>query len=757
MEVLWRGSEYDFQPKTIEGGGDNYTKFSNIDGNIYGADTESVQLTDRYEVQCFTCSSQSSGEHLVYVEEKANVLPVFLEWFLNQYEEELFSGKHHFIYYHNLEYDWLQMVKNDPLLLELAKIGVSPGEDIELYRLDRFRVKMKKNSLFTGSAPHVKLRIGRGRENFTLYIFDTFSFFPGSLDSLAKDLKLEVEKMERQESIGKIDFRTIPDNDPEKTYFEKYAKIDSQVTRLAGEKIRELHRSAGMTKIRPSAPAYAINLLFHMMDENESIVTGIPQVDIMQLILNTYRGGRTGGIYHGKVENISVLDFHSSYPASMLSLPSFSPNMIYARLTGEELELDNVISILEETGNAFLNISGRETDQHYPSLLTTFNGKLTPVYGEFKEMSTTGYEFLVGVKSGGLTDIVIHDCIVLIDTEENPKLPFRDFASGAYKRKQDSEKGSVEYASAKLALNAAYGKLIESRSQTMLGASDARDYLPYIEGMEKEFGNYYYSKYAKALEHGKRLGDIYEDLLNELEQNFGAETLEEMKFKMFGDYTISGRIYGRYVTPAAASLITGCSRARLLAAMKLLKALYWDTDSVFVPGLSGDVEETNLILAPALEWLPANAVPVRVGDELGELDYEMINGSGYLAGVKRYYLNDPDKEKKPKKATHGIPALPKEKQEDIIASLATGKNYKYESKPKPLKAKESKRAEDIGSFMSRWFESQFHLDERLQWERVSGGWTGTVKPFDEMDVKNKYSQEELEQFTFQLEELKENA
>ncbi|MCU7522770.1 MAG: hypothetical protein HF312_21390, partial [Ignavibacteria bacterium] len=629
MEVTWRGAEYEFEPRIIEGGGDNYTRYSNINGLIFGSDTESVQLPDRYEPQCFTCSDPWGGDYLEYIPEKEIAIHFFLKWFLEKYFDRMQEqGSHHFLYYHNLEYDWLQLVKYDERLLELAKIGVSPSEDINLFRFDGYRITLKKNALFAGSAPHMKLRISKGSKKnekaFTLYLYDTFSFFPSSLAKLAEDLKLGLDKMERQESLGQVDFRNVPDDDEEKIYFEKYAKIDSRVTQLAAEKIRELHKHAGMTKVRPSSPAYAINLLFHMMEEGQAIKTGISHQGIMQLILDTYRGGRTGGIFHGQVKGVSVLDFHSSYPASMLGLPSFSPSMQYIQLEGEELALDNVLEILQETGNAFLKISGRETNPIYPSLLTTFNDKLTPVYGEFKEIATTGYEFFVGVQSGGLVDIVIHECVVLLDVDENPNLPFKQFAETAYIDKNNSTKGSVEYTAAKLKLNSAYGKLIESRTQTMIGASDARDYLPFIEGMEKEFGNFYYSEYVKALEDGKRLGDIYEDLLDQLHENFDEETVENMQVKMFGDFSISGRVYGRYVVPAAASLITGCSRARLLCAMKALNALYWDTDSVFVLGLDGDKESTNLKLAQTLFWLPYNAVPVQVGDELGELDYEMV-------------------------------------------------------------------------------------------------------------------------------------
>ncbi|WID10851.1 putative DNA-directed DNA polymerase [Lysinibacillus phage phiG2] len=755
MELNWRNDTYEFFPKTITGGKDRLTQYSNIGGNIYGADTESVQLDDRYEVQCFTFSAESDGESLIYVPERDNVFPTFLEWFLTNYEHELFDYAHHFIYYHNLEYDWLQMIKNDHRLLEMAKIGVSPSEDIKLFQVKDFHITLKKNALFAGSAPHIRLRIKKGRKAFTLYIQDTFSFFPGSLEGIAKDLNLGIEKMTRQLDIGQVDYRTMKDgeNDGEKEYFEKYAKVDALVTRLTGERIRELHVQAGMTKIRPSAPSYAINLLFHMMDEEQSIVTGVHDESIMQLILDTYRGGRTGGIYHGKVDNISVLDFHSSYPASMLPLPSFSPSMIYARLDEDELELENVLEILKETGNAFLTISGREVDSKYPSLLTTYNGKLTPIYGEFENISTTGYEFYVGVMSGGLQDIVIHECVVLLDTEDDVKLPFNVFAKSAYQRKQDAIKASVEYISAKLGLNASYGKLIESRSQTLIGASDSRDYLPYIEGMEKEFGNYYYSKYDTALQNGQRLIDIYDDIMDELEQSFEEDVRENMKVKMFGDFSISGRVYGRHVTPAGASLITGCSRARLLCAMKALKAIYWDTDSVFVPNLVCDVDAINETLAITNDWLPMGTVPIRIGEELGELDIELANGYGYLAGTKRYYL-DAETAEKPKRATHGIPALPKDLTKDIIQALATGQNFKYESKPKPLKAKESKTPEDIGSFVAKWFDSQFRLDDRLSWERGTQGWDGNVRPFVEMPIQRTYKDEEIQQFYFALDDMK---
>lgn len=764
MLIKWHGDEYEFAPRTLEGGVDRETKFSNIDAPIFGADTESVHLTDRYEPQCFTLSDPRGEDHLKYLPEKDFAFHSFMRYMVGRFGDYLIEAGNAFIFFHNLEYDWLQLVKNDPRLLEMARIGVGPNADVDLFRIGSFKISLKKDALFSGSAPHFTIHIRQGRTGCNLFFRDSFSFFPSSLAKVAKDLKLDVAKDERQEDLGLRDFRQVADADPAKIYFETYAKKDSRVTQLAGERIRDLHIEARMTKIRASSPGYAIHLLYHMMKPGTVIKSGSWDQAIMQLIFDTYRGGRTGGIVHGRVKNVSVYDFHSSYPASMCSLPSFNENMAYVRL--EDLRTENVLAILEETGNAFLRVSGTETDSEYPSLITTHNGKLTPIYGAFENIATTGVEFYVGMKSGGLTDVTVHECVVLLDMDENPVLPFKVFAETAYHRKANSAKGTTEYASAKLALNSAYGKLIESRTQTLISARDYGVYLPYIDGMEKDFGNYYYQKYLDAIEIGLTLEEKLDDLMGEILENFEEEVRSKMLHKMFGDYSISGRIYGRNVVPAAASLITAISRARLLAFIKVTGGLYWDTDSGFVQGEYTD-EEMNEILERSDEWLPANVKKLRVGDELGDLDCEIRSASGFLAGIKRYYLSKqdpcPDCTGDPecprckgkgtveiiKSAIHGIPALPKNRTEDVISFLATGQDFDYESKPKPMKANESKTIEEIGSFKSKRYKSAFHLDDRLQWIKTEEGWVGQLKPFTEQGVK-EISQAQIERYQKQL-------
>lgn len=752
MDILWRGDEYEFTPRTLQGGKDKWNRNSNILSPIFGADTESVQLSKVYEPQLFTFSDQG-GDYLEYLDSGCVALIPFLTFvhdiFMEHYFEDHTTA---FIFFHNLEYDWLQLVKNDPRLLEMARIGVGLSTDFEIGKIGSTKIMLKKDGLFSGSAPHFTIRFQTRKTGFNLFFRDTFSFFPGSLDKIMKDLKLPVKKMERQEDIGQIDFRGM-EKCEKKIDFEEYAKIDARGTRIIGESIRALHQEADMKKMRPSAPGYAINLLYHMMDDEEAIISGVNDQKIMQLIFDTYRGGRTGGIYHGPVENLDVYDFHSSYPASMLSLPSFSPEMAYVPL--DDLSLENVMAILEETGNVFMRVSGIEHDPLYPSLITTHNGMLTPIYGEFHNIATTGVEALVGIRSGTLELTEIHECVVLLDMNEETRLPFRMFARSAYERKAKAEKGNVEYTSAKLALNSSYGKLIESRTTTLVGATDAATKFPFLPGMEKEFGNYYYQTYIGLIDEDgnrKSLDDAYDTIMDEIISNFSEEDIENMVEKMFGDFSVSGKVYGRNVVPAAASLITATSRARLCAFIKATGALYWDTDSGFLQGNKFTPEELQQRLDLATSWLPPNVCPIRIGDELGDLDCEVTNASGWLAGTKRYYLTITHCPKCGQKfdetlfckkceisgvkcATHGIPAMPKDYREGVISTLASGTNYTYESKPKPMKSKEVKAAADIGSFRSKKYTSKFHLDERLLWTHTDEGWIGSIKPFADMDIQ----------------------
>lgn len=744
MVIKWRQKEFTFKPRVLEAGKDK-SRQSDISSNIYGFDTESVSLKDRYEPQCFQISNSVSGESLTYIPPYANGLNEFLKYFVKYFSFMEFENKTAFMFGHNLMYDWLQLIKYYPDLISMARTGIGLPHDYEFYRKE-FYVILKRNALFTGNAPHFTLKIGiSSREYVNLKFRDTFSFFPTSLARLSKQLNLDDEKMERQLDLGKRDFR-IEENSEDKTYFEKYAKKDSLVTRLVAETIRDLHTNASMQRLRVSAPGFAINYLFHTIPEGTKIKTGVKDEKIMQLILDTYSGGRTGGVFHGKVENISVLDFHSSYPCSMTTLPSFLETMDYISYPDpDKLTTEELLKICNEV-HCFMRVSGYESDKKYPAIVTSRKNKLTPIYGNFENIATTGVEIMVGIKSGTLEIKQIHELVLLVEMESPELLPFKTFAESAYNRKRVSEQGSPEYNSAKLVLNSAYGKLIESRTETMIADDVKNIVLPYVEGMETEFGKSYYEEYIKTLNENseKTFDEVYPDLVENILKEFS-----EVKTATFGKLSLTKLEYGRYAIPAAATLITATSRARLLAVMKISEAKYWDTDSVFID----DFEESELTekLKIASKWLPEFITSLTIGAELGELDCEIKNASGYLAGTKRYFLGTPEyykcldnkkcndkmrktcicsKQCKTKRAVHGIPTAPYNEAAEMIEKLATGVNNKYMGRERPKGVKEVKDVKEIGRFEAKEYESQFHLDDRLTWIETINGWEGSVKDYE---------------------------
>lgn len=734
MIVNWRNKKYKFTPRTLvaskdkEGAGAKVT----IDANIYAFDTESVSLPDRYEPLCYQLAGPDNKATITYLPERARTLEIIIDEFVRRFSWIEYDRHYCFMYAHNLAYDWNQIIKQYPDLLAISRTGIGFKEDYLIYEKEDYQVILRKGGLFVGSAPHFTIQVKASkREWFDLMFRDTFSFFPVSLGRLTKDLGL-VEKLERQEGLGQVDYRTLPDDDPDKIYFEEYAKIDAVATRLTAEKIRELHSHAGMSRIRVSSPGYAINKLYHSVPEGTEIVNGSDDPEIMQLVLDSYAGGRTGGVFHGQVDNITVLDFHSSYPASMVTLPSFAPTMEYIKHPEpESLTTDELLEMIDEC-HLFARVDGEETDSKYPALIRSVNKKLVPVFGKFEGIATTGVELSVGIRSGSLRIDRITELVLLVEMEEPAVLPFKEFVLDAYERKANAPKGSPDYLSAKLELNASYGKLIESRSETSVSDEVGNIILPYIEGQETEFGHIYYKEYIDSIREDseRTFIEYYPELVDGI---LDALEGDSISYANFNTLSLTNLEYGRYVVPAGASLITATSRARLLAMMKGTGALYWDTDSIFIRGF--DLDRLTPELARASEWLPAFVLPLSIGEALGELDAEILNASGYLAGTKRYYLEgvDEDGNRVEKRALHGIPTAPFDIAGEMIKSLATGENFKYEGRQRPKGVKETKKADEVGRFFSRTYEAQFHLDTRLDWEEAPGGWVGKVKEMSEIE------------------------
>lgn len=761
MTLPWRGREYKYKNGIVKWHPDKAGDTES--GIICGADTESTtrgatgnkamdrELPEIYETQCLTYATPN-GSGIVWVPEGVCAFPLMLNSFI---KEMRIGGVDHkrkwFVYMHNLGYDVEQLFKGRADLMTLVRGGSylhaklpielqgrkKSGRDISEYYVGKIGNRecyLKNRALFVGTAPHFTVRCYRNRKDYSDIVFlDSGTYFRGTLANIAKDLKLPYEKQERQKDLGRHDFR-LEDGTEEKRYFETYSIADAVVVKAVGEKIVELHREAGFTKIRTSSPGFAHAFFCKELEKLKTVVySGSLLEEDMKLILDAYNGGRTGGLYHGRVGHlgpeslISVGDFASSYPASMLGLPSFGPKMKYVRLRPRELDWFNVWDLLQDCPTCFLRIDGVENDSNYPSLITERGGKLTPIYGEFENIATTGPEVYGGVMSGTLRVTKVREAVFCID-KALVESPFRRFALDAYERKKKAEKGSISYILAKLLLNSAYGKWIQATKAQLLG-TDADDFVCYYpKGCEHDYAKIYMETYAKAQYEGEDALSVLEDLRVDIMEGCAEEGLE-LESKLFARMDTAKKEFAPSAIPAAAALVTAISRARLRALIKCTGAIYWDTDSAFIQGKSN--EEIEACFATGSAWIHPAFVPLRMGSELGEIDIEMEGGSGYLAGTKRYYLTSPSSEKA-KKAIHGIINLKGRYAGVIIRALATGKQIEYKTKGAPLKAKSTTDAR-TGLFTRKQVTPNFQLDDRLSWIRDDGvdAWRGSVREWRE--------------------------
>ena len=679
MFLNFRNKEYFLNTKNIILKSDS-DKNNNIDWLIAGFDTETININDGVEGQCLTFSTPNQK--------------IFKWLFKNGIEEllkilEMYNQNMH-LYAHNLMFDWGILVKHHKDLMSLVRTGLCAK-----YVL--WNGWVMKKCLFEGTSPFINLE--NNILNIKVCIKDTFSFLPKSLDKIGK--MFGFEKMLRQDHLGSIDYR-YTNYDLDCQYFMQYALLDSEITMMAGEWIRDLHVEGELKRIRVSSPSYSVGYMKNHSDGE--LKHCVDDERVMQLILNTYKGGRIGGNFVGYVNNVTVLDFVSSYPCSMTSLPSFDNVEFYSV---KNISIEEGIEFLKNY-HCFCVVDGFENDCLYPSLLEQ-KELLTPVFGSFKEVYSTGVEIYVGVMSGSLKISKIREMIIIKD-DSNIK-PFKDFILDNFSKKENAEKGSVEYLGAKLRMNSLYGKMIQTFDSFSLDRFIDDYIINYDVNHKKEFLESWYELYLDCLKEDRCFENEYNKLYQMIEKGGG-----KLEYKKLGDIKLGDMSFGDFCNIPAASIVTGISRARLLACMKVLKPIYYDTDSFFIRNWNKKID-----LDLVNSWLPNYVEPVRIGNKLGDIDVELIGGEGYIAGIKKYWLKS---ENTIKRAYHGLPKLESNIVKRIIKNYSQMRKFEYYTKESPLKAKGCKDNMKVGKFVKRKICIDPKLDNRMIWEKRKDGYYG---------------------------------
>ena len=82
LHIDWRDREYSLYIKNIAAKHDKELS-QNINKNIYAFDTEeTITKTNRYEIQCFQICDPDNYTYLQYVEQNANALEIYLNYFI---------------------------------------------------------------------------------------------------------------------------------------------------------------------------------------------------------------------------------------------------------------------------------------------------------------------------------------------------------------------------------------------------------------------------------------------------------------------------------------------------------------------------------------------------------------------------------------------------------------------------------------------------------------------------------------------------
>lgn len=606
--------------------------------------------------------------------------------------------------FYNLEYDFQRLFNEDSQVFNLARVNVEGIKCME----DGYEIE-NVHLVLTGSAPHFTWILRKDNKILKIYAIDLWGYLKMGLGASAKALGV-VEKLEVDKEYFHIPLEQLTKEQLDE--LRTYAIRDPKTTR--GLYLALLHFLTSFSEdvvttkgiLPPSAPSAAARIAFSKM-EKEMIQQ--PPKFAQQMALEAYNGGLVFCRATGEFDNILVGDRNSAYPTMMTLLPNPERVRFIVKYKSTPDELIGKLGFCRATF---------DIESEYIPFITSNDdesGRANHAQGHYEYHTLSIYELMAGHLCGTMKNITIHEAVYLKydETAVNNGI-FYDFVKYFHEVKNANEKGSALYMLAKLLMNALYGKLIEMRNPESLIIPDFIRNLRIPTGIKSKIErdkNYRYRFYNSILNNGEGL----EEILNEYTPTDwdGWTRLEEC----VTDFTLSA---GTYFFPFYASLITAGQRAWMSVYTYFTNAILADTDSAFT-----SLSESEFLSALQKADDITTKIGVgrcQVGKDLGDIDIELQNGHGHIAGIKQYSLQDVGGENKPKIAHHTI--LPPNKLKEgetlndfftsIIKDLSLGNSVTYETKAKPVRIRTAlMRGYDFGKFESQTRTITPKADPRL--------------------------------------------
>jgi len=448
---------------------------------------------------------------------------------------------------HNMSYDYTILGIDDYL--------VSRNFDVEVFAIDSVFIVIARNQ----------------ETQTTLTFYDSMNYWRTSL--------AEIGKMIHTEKMIQPDFYNV-DNDS----LMEYCQNDVLVLTNAILKYIDFIQKNDLGNFRLTIGSQALTSFRHrFMLENKLLIHTFQ--DILDMEVESYRGGRTEVFKLGKMNDIYKLDVNSMYPYVM------HDERIPIKPLSNQLLDDYSIDDLRQNDNFALANCVIEINQQV--IGKKIDGKLIFPIGKFQTVITNP-EIRYILNHPEIGKIINLNKIVFYESE----IIFKDYVDFFYNIKRNAET-KVEEKMAKLFLNSLYGKFAQRQFFNPIEETERSWYI--LDAMERIESN-------RLLEMKVDSGEI---------ENF---------------ISISGKVYkllqpkglGNNSIPIISSAITSYARIylwELIYQAGLKNVFYCDTDSLFV-------NEQGL-----------NNLKNHLNDEkLGMLKVEDF-GNVNIRGVKDYSFN----------------------------------------------------------------------------------------------------------------------
>ncbi len=703
---------------------------------IIGIDTETIIRSDKLKSKFLQLFVSKEKQELIDIEDK-NALDILFQYLLDNYGEHIEKqaflkqrskqdriarksnsdkeehdgrdGRRQtltpiLLAFFNMQYDMGRLLDEH----DIFKRFVLFGQDANCFTWNTYQIEIVY-SVIDGGSPSFQwiIKDPSSKRAVRVYGFDGTNYYQCSLKEAAKSLesmgvpnKIEVDK-----TLFTRDWNKKAPTKEEIKNFKKYSTRDAEIHKslylatvdILCEIDPYVLNKQGM--IGMSAGGSAWRMIMNLCDVDHIE----PPMDCyQQLGYNAYYGAISFCLKKGNHDDISIIDISSAYPHVMTLLPAFET---CKRITINPVKHDLTFKN-DEWG--IVCVSGESFDDQYPPLVTQFEYTQVGIFGKFENHWCTIPEVKIGVARGALRiDSIFRGYVIKGPSEGGLK----KFINKMYHLKSISPDKSPIYNMSKLLMNSPYGKMIEKRKgnysvpvivdEIATDVYDIKD-----EKFKKECKQLYIEKgYIPVYEaHTEYL--LNHDMLN-------AEKLPQkctLQAWLDTDLTDSGI----YFNADYAAQITGFTRAKLMAACAIIKAVQGDTDSAF---FEGDVPDNFLDLLNS--W---GAVTPEKG--LGSFKVE-LEGINLLAVKRKVYTATDNTGKIVKQAKHAMLKADDVELEDmndeeikrahaeriyhLQKDLLEVGEVKYKTKPKPIKMREAwKRGITCGKFLSHVLNLKYH-------------------------------------------------